>query len=79
MVKTLPSKAGSVGLIPGPGAKIPHASQLKKRNKPTKTENKSNIVINPIKNLETVHIKKNFFKLVLSKGFISMYDKIHYK
>ena len=58
MVKTLPSKAGSVGLIPGPGAKIPHASQLKKKKK-KKTENKSNIVINPIKNLETVHIKKN--------------------
>ena len=57
MVKTLPSKAGSVGLIPGPGAKIPHASQLKKKKK--KKKNKSNIVINPIKNLETVHIKKN--------------------
>ena len=31
MVKTLPSKAGSVSLIPGPGAKIPHASELKKK------------------------------------------------
>ena len=37
MVKTLPSKAGSVSLIPGPGAKIPHASQLKKKKK-TKTK-----------------------------------------
>ena len=26
VVKTSPSNAGGVGLIPGPGAKIPHAS-----------------------------------------------------
>ena len=37
MVKTLPSKAGNVSLIPGPGAKIPHASQLTKKKK-TKTK-----------------------------------------
>ena len=69
MVKTLPSKAGSMSLIPGPGAKIPHASQLTKKKK---NENKSNFVINPIKNLERVHIKKKFKskKLVLSKGSI---------
>ena len=30
--KTLPSKAGGVGLIPGQGAKIPHASWTKKQN-----------------------------------------------
>ena len=34
MVKTLPSNAGAVGLIPGWGAKIPHASWPKKPNKP---------------------------------------------
>ena len=38
MVKTLPSKAGSVSLIPGLGAKIPHASQLKQTNKQTKKQ-----------------------------------------
>ena len=30
MVKTLPPKAGGVGLIPGWGVKIPHAPWLKK-------------------------------------------------
>ena len=30
MVKTLPSSAEDVGLIPGQGAKTPHASQKKK-------------------------------------------------
>ena len=32
VVKTLPSKAGGVGSIPGQGTKIPHASQPKKQN-----------------------------------------------
>ena len=32
MVKTLPSSAGDAGLIPGRGAKIPHASAPKKQN-----------------------------------------------
>ena len=32
MVKTLPSNAGCAGLIPGQGAKIPHASQPKNQN-----------------------------------------------
>ena len=32
MVKTLPSNAEGVGLIPGQGAKIPHASQPKNQN-----------------------------------------------
>ena len=36
MVKTLPSKAGGAGLIPGQGTKIPHASWLK--NPKHKTE-----------------------------------------
>ena len=33
VVKTLPSNTGAVGLIPGRGAKIPHASQPKKQQK----------------------------------------------
>ena len=32
MVKTLPSKAGGAGLIPGRGTKIPHVSGPKKQN-----------------------------------------------
>ena len=32
MVKFLPSNAGGVGLIPGRGAKTPHASQPKNQN-----------------------------------------------
>ena len=36
VVKTSPSNAGSVGLIPGQGAKIPHVSQPK--NQKHKTE-----------------------------------------
>ena len=32
VVKTLPSNGGGVGLIPGQGAKIPHASQPKHQN-----------------------------------------------
>ena len=36
MVKTLPSNAGGVGLIPGWGAKIPHALHPKIQNKEQK-------------------------------------------
>ena len=32
MVKTLPSNAGDAGLIPGQGAKIPHALRPKNQN-----------------------------------------------
>ena len=32
MLKTLPSNAGDVGLIPGRGGKIPHASGPKNQN-----------------------------------------------
>ena len=35
MDKTSPSNAGGVGLIPGQGAKLPHASQPKKPNPKT--------------------------------------------
>ena len=58
VVKTLPSNAGGVGLIPGKGAKIPHASWLKNQN----IKSRSNIVINSIKTLKIVHIGKIFQK-----------------
>jgi len=32
MIKTLPSTAGGVGLIPGLGAKIPHVSWPRNKN-----------------------------------------------
>ena len=35
-VKTLPSNAGGVGLIPGQGTKITHAKKKKKEKNPTK-------------------------------------------
>ena len=53
MIKTLPSNAGDVGLIPGQGAKIPHASWPKK----AKHKNRSNTVTNSIKTLKVVHTK----------------------
>ena len=54
VVKTLPSNAGREGLIPGRGAKIPHALRPKNQN-----INRSNIVTNSIKTLKKmVHIKK---------------------
>ena len=46
VVKTLPPSVGGAGLIPGQGAKTPHASWPKKPNKP---QNRSNIVTNSIK------------------------------
>ena len=36
MVKTLPPNAGGAGLIPGQGAKIPHALQPKNQNRKQK-------------------------------------------
>ena len=37
VVETSPSNAGGAGLIPGQGAKIPHASGLKKPKHKTET------------------------------------------
>ena len=54
MVKTSPSNAGVVGLIPGQGTLIPHASRPVNQNK----KKRHNIVMNPIKTLKMVHIKK---------------------
>ena len=47
---------------------MPHSLQKKKK----KNQKKTNFLINPINNLERVHIKKKFKskKLVLSKGSI---------
>ena len=52
---TLPSNAGDVGLIPGRGAKIPHALGPKNQN----MNNRSKIVTNSIKTLQMVHINNN--------------------
>ena len=54
MGETSPSKAGGVGLIPGQGAKTPHAPQPKNQN----INNRSNNVTNSIKTLKMGHIKK---------------------
>ena len=53
VAKTLPSLAGTVGLIPGQAAKMAHALQLK-------SQNRSNIVTNN-KDFKTLknHLKKN--------------------
>ena len=53
MVKTLPSNAGGVGMIPHLRAKILHASWPKSQN-----INRSNIVTNLIKTFKMVCIKK---------------------
>lgn len=54
VVMNPPSNVGDAGLIPGQGAKTPHASWPKKQN----TNNRSNIVTNAVKTLQMVHIKK---------------------
>ena len=41
VVKISPSDAGGIGLIPDQGAKIPHASQPKKKKKTIKKQNKT--------------------------------------
>ena len=56
MVKTLPSNAGDVGLIPGLRAKILHASWPKSQN----IKQKQNVT-NSIKTLRMVYIKKKIF------------------
>ena len=52
VVKTLPSNAEEVGLIPGWGAKF-------HRHHGQKTKIRSSIVVNSIKTLKIVHIKKS--------------------
>ena len=75
-VKTSPSNAGAVGLIPGWGTKIPHALWSKNQN----IENRSNIVTNSIRIFKwstKTKFKKTqrkdpsgFFQLQLSKVYI---------
>ena len=62
VVKTSPSNAGVVDLIPGQGAKILHAGGQK-----TKMWNGNNIVTNSIPTLKIVHIKKKKKKKGLEK------------
>ena len=45
-------------VLPGLGAKIPHASRTKKKKQNQNTDNRSNIITNPIKTLKMAHIKK---------------------
>ena len=59
MVKTSPSNAGSVGSIPGQGAKTLHALQPKKKTKHKKQKHCCNKFY---KDLKMVHIKKNLNK-----------------
>ena len=58
VVKTLPFNARGAGLIPGLGAKIPHALGPKSQ----KTYNRSNIVANSIKTLKTWSTSKKSLK-----------------
>ena len=69
VVKTSPSNAGGTGLIPGWGAKIPHALQPKNQN----IKNKSNIVTNSMKTLKMVHIKKIFKKRAVIENQTSLF------
>ena len=54
VAKTSPSNAGGTGLIPGWGARIPHASWQKKN----KTMDRNNVVADLIKTLKMAHLKK---------------------
>ena len=53
VIKTSPSNAGGVGLIPGLAAKIPLAAWPK---------NQSSVVTDSIKTLKTVYIKKKILE-----------------
>ena len=64
VVKTLPSNAGGVGLIPGLGTKIPNALRPKNQNL-----KQSNIVTNSIKTLRMVHIQKKKKKILKKNDF----------
>ena len=55
VVKTSPYNADGMGLIPGWGAKISHASRPKKKKKAK--QNRTNMVKNSMKTLKMFHIK----------------------
>ena len=60
VVKTSPSNAGHVGLIPGPGAEIPHAWRPKKKQN---IKYRNNIATDSIKDfLNGPHQKQKLFK-----------------
>ena len=71
MVRTSPFSAGSVGLIPGWAAKIPHASR-------PKNQKRNNSATDSIKTLKMVHVKLFFFlknllmNLTLEKNVVSL-------
>ena len=69
MVKTSPSNAGGTGLIPGQGAKIPHASQPKNRN--TKQKQYCNKFNKDFKN--GPHQKKKIFIKNLFSKSVSLF------
>ena len=52
------SHFSGVGLIPGQGAMIPHATWSKNQNR----NNRSNIVTNSVKTLKMIHINTNLKK-----------------
>ena len=52
MGETLPSNAGGVGLMPGQGAKIPHALWPKKKKRNMNEKTRSNVVTNSVKTLK---------------------------
>ena len=58
MLKTLPSNVEGASLIPGSGAKIPHASRQK-----NKIQNRSHLVTNPIKIFKMIHSQKRKKKI----------------
>ena len=68
MVKTSPSSAGRVGLIPGQEAKIPQASWSKTQN----ISNRGNLVSNSIKTLKKVHIKKKSLNVKKKKKILRL-------
>ena len=78
MVKTSPSNEGGVGLIPGWGAKIPHASQSKNQNiKQKQCCNKFNkdFKIGPHQKILKKECKLDHLTLLLSPGSLRVKNK----
>ena len=77
VLKTSPSTAEAVGLIPGQGVKIPHASwQKKKKKKAKQNVKKRSNIFKKLKNFKImVHIKRKkiFFKSTLRLNTFSRF------
>ena len=59
VLKTSPSTAEAVGLIPGQGVNIPHASWPKKKKKAKHNVNNRSTIFNKLKNFKImVYIKR---------------------